>query len=309
MNDLTNISTVGNFILFADDTNIIYTDQNLQNLTIKVNDDLEKITQWFNKNKLSLNVSKTKFIQFNSYNSTSSNIPIRMNNIDIESASVIKFLGVYLQNDLSWNIHINEKAKQVSKTIGCLSRLKNFFPKDTLLTIYRSLIEPHLTYSILAWGTAPKKNLNRLCILQKRAIRIINKSKYNSHTDPIFKKFKCLKLNDLFSLHCCKLYHKKLNRKIPEYHQNLLLTREEQNFTRLTRQNENVYIFPIATQTDKARLNYTVGNTWNNLPKELKDYSIKSYSTFMRKIKQHYFSNYQENCIHRNCFVCTSQCL
>ena len=78
--------------------------------------------------------------------------------------------------------------------------------------LYNSLILPHLQYAILCWGF---KN-SRLFKLQKRAIRIITCSKYNAHTDPLFKKMNLLKISDLYNISLLKFFHKLRNNKLPD---------------------------------------------------------------------------------------------
>ena len=97
------------------------------------------------------------------------------------------------------------------KGLGIMCRLKNFLPTDTLRILYNSLILPHLQYSILSWGF----KRGRLEKLQKRTIRIISNTKYNSHTDPLFKKLNLLKLKDLFELNVLKLFYKFKNNSLP----------------------------------------------------------------------------------------------
>ena len=64
INDLPNISKIAKFIIFADDTNIVYSNKDIESLETAANNDLQNITNWFKLNKLSLNISKTKFIIF-----------------------------------------------------------------------------------------------------------------------------------------------------------------------------------------------------------------------------------------------------
>ena len=83
-----------------------------------------------------------------------------------------------------------------------ISRLKNIFPTETLVNLYNGLFRPHIEFGLLAWGGVQPSKLKGLINCQKKCIRNINKSKYNSHTGPIFKKLKILKFNDLFDLNC-----------------------------------------------------------------------------------------------------------
>ena len=87
-----------------------------------------------------------------------------------------------------------------------MCRLKNFLRTHILRLLYNSMILPHLQYWILSWG-----------FKQKRAVRILSNSKYNSHTDPIFKKLNLLKLKDLFELNVLKLFYKYKNNILPFY--------------------------------------------------------------------------------------------
>ena len=98
-----------------------------------------------------------------------------------------------------------------------MCRLKNFLPTHILRILYNSLILPHLQYSILAWGF----KMGRLEKLQKRAVRITSLSKYDSHTNPLFKKLNLLKLKDLFELNVLKLYYKYKNNNLPFYISNM----------------------------------------------------------------------------------------
>ena len=85
-----------------------------------------------------------------------------------------KFLGIYIDSDLSWKIHVNYLCKLISRNTGILNKLKHEFPTHILLSLYNTLILPYLNYGILAWGNGTKAQLEKLLIIQKRAIRNIN---------------------------------------------------------------------------------------------------------------------------------------
>ena len=121
---------------------------------------------------------------------------LKLNNKIIEKVDTFLYLGIYLDQDLSWEPQINHIANKISKNIGILKRLKFTLPKYILKTIYLSLINPHLNYGILLWGF----NLERIEKLQKQAIRIITHSYYLAHTSNLFKQQKILKIEDIFKL-------------------------------------------------------------------------------------------------------------
>ena len=106
------------------------------------------------------------------------------------------FLGLKINEHMSWKPHTDALSNKISKYIGVLYRLKRYLPSHILKIIYFSLIQSNMNYALLAWGF----NCGRLKTLQKKAIRIICNSKYNSHTEPLMKKLEILKLEDMFKL-------------------------------------------------------------------------------------------------------------
>ena len=135
---------------------------------------------------------------------------------NIDCVNNFNFLGIVLNEHLNWHSHTTKIANNICKIIGILNKLKHILPQQILSTIYTSLITPHVNYGILLWG----HEATRIYILQKKAIRTISKSKYNAHTEPIFKKLQFLKLNDIFKLQQLKLYYKLIKGDLPKYFQN-----------------------------------------------------------------------------------------
>ena len=109
-------------------------------------------------------------------------------------ASHFDFLGITIDKHLTWKEHINVIANKISRTVAVINRLKNYIPENALLTIYNTLIITHLNYEILTWGF----NSDRILKIQKKTVRSITLSKYNAHTEPIFKTLKLLKINYIF---------------------------------------------------------------------------------------------------------------
>ena len=104
--------------------------------------------------------------------------------ISLECKNYVKYLGVLIDENLSWKYHIAHIASKISKTIGIIASLRHFVPLNTLHHIYISLIQPYLLYGIVAWGQAAKTYKNKILILQKRALRLMFFGDYNSHAVP-----------------------------------------------------------------------------------------------------------------------------
>ena len=114
---------------------------------------------------------------------------------------------------LNWQDQVKSIANKISKYIGILNRLKRYLSPKTLLLMYNTFLVSSLNYGILVWGY----NTDRLCILQKRTVRLISKSKFNAHTDLIFKNLQILKIEDLHILHVLKCFHQLIHNNIPVY--------------------------------------------------------------------------------------------
>ena len=122
----------------------------------KLNNELNQIYTWLSSNKLSLNICKTKFMIFTPKNKNEITPVIKINDNRIDRVSEFCFLGVNIDDKMTWNSHINKIATKISRTIGLFHKLKYFLPIFTMRTLYCTLILPHLTYGNLAWG----KNYN-----------------------------------------------------------------------------------------------------------------------------------------------------
>ncbi len=207
INDLNTVSTLFKFIIYADDTSLsgfLSSFGTNTKVSQNINYELQQINDWLKINKLSLNIGKTKFMIFHKSNKKIPDIKLYIEDIEIQRVENFNFLGVILNEKLSWKSHTDKVANCISKTVGILNALKHFLPETPKVTIYNSLILSHLNYGILIWGYEN----DRLTKLQKKAIRIITLSKYNAHTEPLFKRLKLLKLIDLLHLNELKFYYK-----------------------------------------------------------------------------------------------------
>ena len=122
----------------------------------------------------------------------------------IDRVECFNFLGLTIDETLLWADHVDIVIKKVSKVIGIFYRLKNIFPMETMMILYKSLIASYLNYGLLLWGNESHKVLT----LQKKAIRLISNSPYISHTNPLFMQHKLLKIRGFFKLKLLKLYYK-----------------------------------------------------------------------------------------------------
>ena len=126
-----------------------------------------------------------------------------------------KFLGIYLDECLNWKAHISHLNRMLSRALFAIKQIKLVFPHDILKTLYYTLVHPYIEYGILAWGGANSSILRHTVVLQKRAMRYIPNSTYNSHTDPLFKLSNIMKLENVYNYQMALFMYDLSHNKLP----------------------------------------------------------------------------------------------
>ncbi len=148
--------------------------------------------------------------------------------------------------------------------MGILNKLKYFLPLNAKVLIYNSLILSHLNFCILAWGY----KCDIIIKLQKRIVRILSLSKYNAHTDSVFKTHKLLKVQDIFKLQEFKFYFKFINNKLPYYLQNLPFNKNTIH-SHTTRTQHNIHQMKPNHEYARKCIQYVPPILINNAPIEI----------------------------------------
>ena len=215
INDLKKSNKKLRFLMYADDTTIYFNleDFDSNNFEMEINAELQKVSLWLKKNKLSLNLDKTKLMIFHRQQKRVKELNIIINDTHIERVQSFNFLGITLSENMSWTNHVLSIEKKISKVVGILYRLRNTFLSDVLKTLYKSLVLSYINYGLLLWGIEVKK----LESIQKRAIRLITGSNYVAHTEPLFIQLGVLKVQDIFKLRLLKFYYKLCYGTLPQY--------------------------------------------------------------------------------------------
>ena len=131
-----------------------------------INTELKKGNTWLKLNKLSLNAQKTKVMFYHRKQKQVDEINVQqINGTQIERVESFNFLGIMLDENLTWKSNIEMVAKKISKVTGILYRLKNIFPENVLFVLYNSLIVSYINYGLLLWGV----HVYKLEHLQKKS--------------------------------------------------------------------------------------------------------------------------------------------
>ena len=218
INDIIRCSDILRFILFADDTNLFYSNKDIIELELKVNSELFKLSEWFRANKLSLNVAKTNYIIFGNkrISNDMTQLKICLDGNILERTLCTKFLGVFLDEKLRWTYHLNHISNKISRGLGMMGRLRKILPSDAIQMLYYSLVYPYLSYCNIIWGGVSANLLHKLEVLQNRAVRIVTGSPYRASSSPLYKQLNLLKFIDIHKLQITQFMYKIRHTLLPE---------------------------------------------------------------------------------------------
>ena len=168
-----------------------------------------------------------------------------MNGIEFERVETFDSLGVTLDENLTWKPHADQVDTKLSKYSGIMNKLKNHLPPDILKALYNSLVQTHSNYAIFIWGF----KCNRLVKLQKRLVKIITCSKYNAHTDPLFKSTAILKVANILDLDALNFCYQCFHGKLPSYFYSFNIVMQGSQNSCNARQSEQI-------RTERTRVEY-----------------------------------------------------
>ena len=105
---------------------------------------------------------------------------IKINDYEINRVDSVKALGVYIDQHLTWAVHIDKISKKIASAIGALKRIRPLITTDTAVQIYRALIQPHFDYCCSVWDGLGETLSCKLQKLQNRTARVILRTNYNT---------------------------------------------------------------------------------------------------------------------------------
>ena len=150
---------------------------------------------------------------------------ILVNNDFISFTPHAKFLGILIDEHLTWEPHIDYISSKISRGVGILNKLRYCLPTNVLLSIYNAIVLPYLTYCNIVWGNNYPSRLQKLITIQKRAIRFISHSNNNSSSSPIFFSLNTLKVSDINKLQIASFVYQYNSGLLPNCFDNLFTAR------------------------------------------------------------------------------------
>ena len=157
MNDLPLCIENGHVTMYADDTSSSNSISTVEDITRNFIPDIKNVMDWLKANNLSLDVMKTEFI----LTGTTQNIlkigdllAIRLQGHTVKGAYKAKYLGIVIDDKLTWKDHIDYVSLKIKHNLGIMKRVRNDIPKESLIALYRTMVEPYLRYCNNIWENA-----------------------------------------------------------------------------------------------------------------------------------------------------------
>ena len=277
--------------LFADDTCLLLSNICKKTLQDEAKTELENLHLWMDANKLTLNLSKSNVMLINSKlrdKGKFDNIKTKKSEICI--TSTVKYLGIYIDEELNFKYHITSIVAKISRGVGILYKIKNFLPTSTLLCVYYSHVHTHLSYGIIIWGSTYKSHLEKLTSLQNKAIRAVGGAGWNESSSPLYYKFKVLKFHDIYKYELAKFMHHVQNKTLPTPLLKIFDdVKNDLNLNTRSRTQEKLKVpFFKSSRTQKS-VKYQGVSLWNSLSLNLKKLSFqKFYIEYKSNLIQNY---------------------
>ena len=286
MNDIASISNTGSTDLYADDTTVCETSNDLRKIQIQLQIRLNLISNWCTQNNMSIHPAKTKCMVISTCNKLKLNkeLYLTINDVVIENVTVHKLLGVYIDNTLSWNTQIKKICSKLNSKIALLKRISYYLTYDMKLLFYNAYIMSTFDYCCTVWGNG-KAIQNTICKTQKRIARIILNVPIKTSSIEMFTKLKWLPFSKRYFYHIVLLIFKSRNNLAPRYISNLLTFSNNTSYNLRSIDRKDLVHKKARTNYLKQSFSYNSTLVWNKIPSDLRNvsnlysfkYSLKKY--------------------------------
>ena len=212
VNDCFKCLEHSNAILYADDTTLVFSAKSYDLLYKYMNYDLAKLYDWLCLNKLTLNDDKTKYMIFSNLSrsaySDNQNRVVLLNGVKIKRVETHKFLGLIVDQNLSWKPHMLEVLSKIRRNLGVVRKIACFLDRDSLFQLYHSLIMSHIRYGIVVWHHSHKDIRKKIQACANKFLRVIFFLRRRDSVRAIMKEKKLLSVNQIYHVEISKIMQK-----------------------------------------------------------------------------------------------------
>lgn len=289
INDISQYGIKATINIYSDDVLIYYASADINDLNKHLQDSLDNISYWYEKNRLVLSAEKCGVMLVTNKTNVEE-ICLRLNDDMLQQVDHFKYLGVYLDCHLTFNSHVLKKVSQMKSKLSFLRRLSTYLPQVALNKVYKALILPSLDYAITVWGQTSINNVNLLYRQEKLAARILcNDFDFiNTRGDDLCNSLGWKNFNERLKFAISCTLYKAIHGLLPQYLCDpIIFDFEVHGYHTRGAINNNLHLPFPKNEKFKQSLYYNGAVIWNNLENMLRDST--SFTMFKRQYKLIYF--------------------
>ena len=271
INDLPLISSMSDIDLYADDSTLHNSSPSIVRIKSNLQYSLDIVSEWCNTNNMSLHPAKTKcmILSTNYKVKRILDMKLTLNGSVIERVNCQKILGVYVDETLSWHVHVKDVVKKLNSKLALFRRIAFFLTNEMKSLYYNAYILSAMDYCCNVWGSCHKSDLDKIIAIQKRAIKLITKSNaFDFDTDDKRRSF--LSFKNRYKYHTALLVFKYNKGDCPSYFSELVTFANNKKYSLRSSKNKDLTIIKPKTNYLKQSFTYKAAQIWNSLPLDIK---------------------------------------
>ena len=212
-------------------------------------------------------------------------------NYKIERKSSVKFLGVILDEHLTWNQHINHVCNKLRSLFHVFYSIRRYLSKDNIKTLYYTLVYTRIKYGLAVYGHAGVTKLNKIQFLQNQLLKVLSSKKFRFSTDKLHNEFEILKIQDLLNQEILTFMFKYFANCLPPVFNNYYETLANTHGLN-TRHGGNIRKVNHRTKIGALSIKIHGPELWNKLDNNLKSIqNVKGFKLMYKKSIIPYRSN------------------
>ena len=263
INDLSEYLDESSCSLYADDTAIYYSNVSYIEVALTLSIELEIVRQWLHANKLTLNVSKTKYM----------------------------YLGLILDEGLNFEAHIDKLYNKTCSKVGVIKKVRNCLDNKLALTLYKRLVLPHIDYCDVVYMSATRESMNKLQLVRNKALRVILQAGPRDHITDMHRDLHLLMLEKRRELHLGLLCHKNVYLVGEQRLSRFFVRLQYDQVFRRTRNMDNTTLKVPQRKSASGRKAecYWGPAHWNSLNKDIR--KVENFNSFRRLLMKKAFGD------------------
>ena len=285
INDLYKCCPDGKVRLFADNTTIFFHKNNIKDIISTGKQIMTQLATWLKANKLTLNAEKSSFTIFKSSRKKIQNIPDKIEFLgqEIKRSSHNKYLGITLDENLTWNNHIIELSNKLKRLFHIFYNIRDYLTKENIKTIYYALVYSRIKYGISVYGQACENKMKKIQTLQNQLLKVLSGKNYRFSTDKLHDEFELLKVKDITKQEIATFVHNFFSNSLPPVFDGYFETLSSIH-NRITRNGTNLIRIDNLSNFATSSIKIQGAKIWNHLNNDLKKIpKVKSFRIKKKK--------------------------